>query len=148
VTVTGRQLGRSKRVAAASVAGSAGSRPSRHASGRDTPRLGGGPLGRRPLDVALGLAALLEWLPAPNDRAEGDSARLATGASLLAAAIRPHLRVGALVTATLGHSVRTLALTLEPESRRQKGRLALEVAMSAALGGLLHQAARAARWDR
>jgi hypothetical protein len=113
---------------------------------------------RRPLDLALSVAALLEWLAAlharealagdANDRGEGDTVRLATGASLLAAALRPHLRVGALLTATFGHSLRTLALTLEPEARRQKGRLAVEVAMSAALGGLLHQAARAARWDR
>jgi hypothetical protein len=116
--------------------------------GRETHRPGGGRWGRRPLELGLSVAALLEWLAAPNDRSEGDSVRLATGASLLASAVRPHLRVGALVTATLGHSLRTLALTLEPESRRQKGRLALEVAMSAALGGLLHQAARAARWDR
>jgi hypothetical protein len=107
-----------------------------------------GTLLHRPLDVALSVAALLEWLAAPVDRGEGDLVRLATGASLLAAAARPHLRVGTLVTATLGHSLRTLALTLEPESRRKRGRLATEVAMSAALGGLLHQAARAARWDR
>jgi hypothetical protein len=102
---------------------------------------------RHPLEVALGVAALLEWLAAPNDRGDADTVRLATGASLLAAAVRPHIRVGALVTATLGHSLRTLALTFEPEAQRRKQRLAVELAMSAALGGLLLQAARAARWE-
>jgi hypothetical protein len=108
----------------------------------------GRPLRRHPIDFALGAVALAEWLAAPGARGEGETVRLATGASLLAAAIRPHLRVGALVSATLLHSMRALALTLEPEARRQRGRLAVEAGMSAALGGLLHQAARAARWDR
>jgi hypothetical protein len=81
------------------------------------------------------------------DLDEDDTVRLAAGASLLAAAVRPHLRIGALVTAILGHSLRTLAVTFEPEAQRRKERLAVELAMSAALGGLLRQAARAARWE-
>ena len=96
--------------------------------------------------LGLGLAAGLEGLAALHVR-EARTGSLATGASLLAAAVRPHLRVGALVAATLGHSLRTVALTLEPEARRRKERLAVELAMSAALGGLLLQAARAARWE-
>jgi hypothetical protein len=135
-------------VVAAGAAGAAGGRPRHHAPRRGTRRARGAPLGRDRLDFALGVVALLEWLAATGDGGEGDTARLATGASLLAAAADPHLRVGALASATLGHSLRTLALTLEPEARRQKGRLAMEAAMSAVLGGLLHQVARAARWDR
>jgi hypothetical protein len=108
----------------------------------------GGSLRRQPIDFALGAVALAEWLAAPGARREGDTVRLAIAATLLAAAMRPHLRVGALVSATLLHSLRAVALTLEPDARRQRGRLAVEAGMSAALGGLLHQAARAARWDR
>jgi hypothetical protein len=130
VNATGQRVECRNGVLVAGAAGSAGSRP------------------RHPFDVTLGVVALLECLAAPSDRGEDDTVRLATGASLLAAAVRPHLRVGALVSATLVHSLRTLALTLEPEARRQKGRLAVEAGMSAALVGLLHQAARAARWDR
>lgn len=68
--------------------------------------------------------------------------------SLLAVAAKPEMRVGALMTATLAHSLRTLALTLEPDSRRDKGRLLAELATSATLGWLLHRSARMARWDR
>jgi hypothetical protein len=109
-----------------------------------------GAVARRPLPVALGLAAVLECLAAvaPDDRGEENALRLAEGASLLAAAARPQLRVGTLATATLAHSLRTLALTLEPEARREKGRLLVELGMSATLGWLLHRSARVARWDR
>ena len=100
----------------------------------------------RPLSLGLRLAAGLEGLAAVVD--EDDGVRLATGASLLAAAVSPHLRVGALMTATLGHSLRMLALTFEPGTPRRKQRLAVELAMAAALGGLLRQAARADRWER
>jgi hypothetical protein len=83
-----------------------------------------------------------------DSHGEENAMRLAEVASLLAAAARPQLRIGTLATATLAHSLRTLALTLEPEARREKSRLALELATSAALGWLLHRSARLARWDR
>ncbi len=123
-------------------------------------RLGSGPLRRRPLALGLRLAAGLEGLAAlhargarsrygaANDVDEDDGVRVAIGATLLAAAGHPHLRVGALVAATLGHSLRTLALTFTQGTRRRRERLAVELAMSAALAGLLRQAARAARWER
>jgi hypothetical protein len=107
-------------------------------------------LARRPLPVALSLAAALECLTAlsTDEHGEENAVRLAEGASLLAAAARPQLRVGTLATATLAHSLRTLALTLEPEARRERGRLLVELGMSAGLGWLLHRSARVARWDR
>jgi hypothetical protein len=134
-----------------SAEGRAGKRALRRTEGR---------LRRRPLALGLRLAAALEGLAALHAREaraekgavtdpDGwDTVRLTTGASLLAAVGRPHLRVGALVTATLGHALRTLALIFEPGARRRKQRLAVELAMSAALGGLLRQAGRAARWER
>jgi hypothetical protein len=100
--------------------------------------------------VALGLAALLECAAAaaPHEHGEENAVRLAEGATLLAAAAQPELRVGALATATLAHSLRTLALTAEPETRRDKRRLLAELAMSAGLGWLLHRSTQLARWDR
>ena len=123
-------------------------------------RRAGDPLRRRPLTLCLRLAAGLEALAALHTRGgrngptslshldRADTVRLATGAGLLAVAERPQLRVGALLMATLEQSLRTLALTLQPKTRRRNERLAVELAISATLGGLLHQAARAARWDR
>ena len=107
-------------------------------------------LGRHPLPVALGLAAALECAAATatDDHREENAVRLAEGATLLAAAAQPQLRVGALATATLAHSLRTLALTVGPETRRDRRRLLAELAMSAGLGWLLHRSARLALWDR
>ena len=96
-------------------------------------------------ELGLRLVAGLEGLAGLH---ADDSVRLATGASLLAAAGRPRLRAGALVAATLAHSLRTLALFFGPDTRRRNERLAVELALSAALGGLLRQAERAARWER
>jgi hypothetical protein len=119
-----------------------------------------GPLRHRPLARCLRLVASIESLAALHARElragrialnrldEVEAVRLATGASLFVAAQLPHLRVGALLTATLGHSLRTLAMTLQPQAPRRKERLAAELAMTAALGGLLRQAARAWRWER
>jgi hypothetical protein len=106
--------------------------------------------GRKPLPLALGIAALLECAAAtaPQDRGEENAVRLAEGATLLAAAARPQLRVGALATATLAHSLRTVALTVGGETERDRRRLVLELAMSAGLGWLLHRSAQLARWDR
>ena len=42
----------------------------------------------------------------------------------------------------------TLALTVGPQTRRDRRRLLAELAMSAGLGWLLHRSARLARWDR
>jgi hypothetical protein len=99
--------------------------------------------------VALRLAALLECLAAADpDGGEENAVRVAEGASLLAAAARPQLRVGTLATVTLAQSLRTVALTLEPRTRSEKGRLLAEAAMSAGLGWLLHRSARLASWDR
>ena len=128
--------------------------------GRGASRRVAGPLRRRPPALALRLVAGLEGLTAlhawgglagrgsVNELDQQDTLRLATGASLLAAAGRPHLRVGALVTATLGHSLRMLTLAFDPGARHRKERLAVELAMSSVLGGLLREAARASRWDR
>jgi hypothetical protein len=111
---------------------------------------GAGAAGRHPLPVALGVAAALECAAATatDDHREENAVRLAEGATLLAAAARPQLRVGALATATLAHSLRTLALTVGPHERRDKGRLLVELAMSAGFGWLLHRSAQLARWDR
>ncbi len=119
--------------------------------------IGEGALARQPLALGLQLAAGLEGLAAlharearnggPADLDQDDTVRLATAASLLTAAAQPRLRLGALATATLGHTLRTVALTLEPNARRRKERVAVELALSAALGGLLHRAARVARWE-
>jgi hypothetical protein len=111
---------------------------------------GAGVTGRHPLPVALGVAAALECAAATatDDDREENAVRLAEGATLLAAAARPQLRVGALATATLANSLRTLALTVSPQKRRDKGRLLVELAMSAGLGWLLHRSAAVARWDR
>jgi hypothetical protein len=99
--------------------------------------------------LALRLAALLECLAATDrEGGEENAMRFAEGASLLAAAARPQLRVGTLATVTLAQSLRTLALTLEPSSRAEKRRLLAEAAMSAGLGWLLHRSASLARWDR
>jgi hypothetical protein len=106
---------------------------------------GPGALARQPLPVALSLAAALECVAG---RDEESAVRFAEGASLLAAAAQPQLRVGTLATATLAHSLRTLVLSLEPEARREKRRLLLELGMATALGWLLHRSARLARWDR
>jgi hypothetical protein len=101
------------------------------------------------MTLALRLAALLECLAAADpDGGEENAIRLAEGASLMAAAARPQLRVGTLATVTLAQSLRTLALTLEPQTRTEKRRLLSELAMSAGLGWLLHRSARLARWDR
>jgi hypothetical protein len=102
------------------------------------------------MTAALRLAALLECLAAaaPDGDGEENAMRFAEGASLLAAAERPQLRVGALATVALGQWLRTLALTLEPEVRPEKRRLLAELLMSAGLGWLLHRSARLARWER
>ena len=98
---------------------------------------------------ALRLAALLECLAAADrDGGEENAMRFAEGASLLAAAARPQLRVGTLATVTLAQTLRTVALTLEPRTRSEKRRLLAEAAMSAGLGWLLHRSACLARWDR
>ncbi|HEX2232795.1 MAG TPA: hypothetical protein VHG69_05475 [Thermoleophilaceae bacterium] len=101
------------------------------------------------MTLALRLAALLECLAAADrDGGEENAMRFAEGASLLAAAARPQLRVGTLTTVTLAQSLRTLALTLESRSRSERRRLLAEAAMSAGLGWLLHRSASLARWDR
>ena len=100
------------------------------------------------MTLALRLAALLECLAAAERHGGDENAmRFAEGASLLAAAARPQLRVGTLATVTLAQSLRTVALTLEPQTRSAKGRLLAEAAMSAGLGWLLHRSACLARWD-
>jgi len=99
--------------------------------------------------LALRLAALVECLAAADsDGGEENAMRFAEGASLLAAAARPQLRVGTLATVTLAQSLRTLALTLEPATRSERRRLLAELGMSAGLGWLLYRSARLARWDR
>ena len=104
-------------------------------------------LAEQPLGMGLGLAAGLEGLAAVRGREGDDAMGLATGAILLAAAARPELRMGALVTAGFGHSLRAAALTFDPRERRQKQRLAVELTLSGLLAALLLQAVQAARWE-
>src|SRR5919106_6176966 len=74
---------------------------------------------------------------------DGGGERLASSAALFLAADRPGLRVGTLLSATLGHLARAVRLA----GRSQARRLMAELTTSAVLVGLLREALRARRWE-
>ena len=74
---------------------------------------------------------------------DGAGERLASSAALFLAADRPGLRVGTLLSATLGH----LAQAARLAGRSQARRLMAELTTSAVLVGLLREALRARRWE-